>query len=203
MKTLCTWSSLVLEKGLPMMHLAIPTMPFACVNHLCQLSIASMLIIDLPPRIKCWSPLCWSPLHWSPLCRLLIHPQDQQCWLPLCWSLIASVNCWSTPRINSVYCLCVDCLYIDHWLPLHQSLILPNQQCWLPLCQLPLHQLSIGPPTDFNFLIFNIRIIKNPIVLQVWHFSWFCGIQFWDCDCDLYHEKSFNNYYCCLCQTHE
>ena len=44
-KRLSTWRSLVLEKGLPMMHLAIPTMPFATAL-ITSTSIVNYLYID-------------------------------------------------------------------------------------------------------------------------------------------------------------
>ena len=86
----------------------------------------------------------WSPVHvqvqvdcWSSLCWSSIHPQDQQCRLPL------------------------------HWMPLCWSLIHPqDQQCRSPLRWLPLRRLSIHPPTNFDFLIFNIRIYF--FAIQLW-----------------------------------
>ena len=91
-----------------------------------------------------------SPFHvkvdfWSSPCQSLICPQNQQCWSPLHWSSITSmssidpppgstmsiasmpsinhlyVNCWSTPRINSV-----DRPHVDSQSSLCQSLIRPQ-----------------------------------------------------------------------------
>ena len=101
---------------------------------------------------------------WSSIC-----PQDQQCWLPPCQLplhqslifparstvLITSTSIASTliidptPRINSVNCLYVNCLYI-------------YVNCWSPQdqqCRSPLHRLSINPLQIFDFLIFNDMMV--------------------------------------------
>ena len=141
--------------------------------------------IDFSCESKCWLLILSALIHppqdqWcqSPLCQLLIlstsivqsTPQDQECWSPLCWLSIAStstvdplcINCQSgPPRINSL-----NCLYIDHWSPLCWLLILsasivdpPRINSVDRLCvdrRSPQHR---PPPTDFDFLIFNIRMV--------------------------------------------
>ena len=82
---------------------------------------------------------CWSSPH-----RSLICPQDQQCWLPQCWLSIAST-------------LSINCLYVDHWSAPQ------DQQCWSPPCWSSIAStLTVDwpPPTDYDFLIFNIRITQ-------------------------------------------
>ena len=108
-------------------------------------------------------------------------PQDQQRQLPFhmkvkgdCWSSLArpSLICppppGSTVLITST--LIIDCLYIEHWLPLNTLIIDPpqDQQCWLSLhwslitstlsvdclyidqqCWSPLCWLLIDPPYRF------------------------------------------------------
>ena len=93
-----------------------------------SMSIIDCLYIDLPLQDQQhWLPPQWSPLHWSP---------------------ITSMSTIDPPRVNSV-----DCLYIDHWLPLH----------WL----------SIDPPT---FLTFNIRTVHSCIISFV---CWPCKVHNW------------------------
>ena len=84
-------------------------------------------------------------------------PQYQQCQLPLCQSPNYPT------KINSVNCFCIDHLYVNHQLLLHQMLICCPQGSTVNHLyvdhQLPLYWLSIDPtPTDkttlgneFNF----------------------------------------------------
>ena len=125
-KTLCAWSSLVLEKGLPMMDLTIPTMLFCadpvCVDHWLPQRQSSILseaitseVITNSPGSTVLSSQRWLPQRW------LSISQDQQC--------------WSSQRQSP-----------QRWL----SIPLQNQQCWSSQRWLPQRQSSIDPsPTDF------------------------------------------------------
>ena len=147
--------------------------------------------VDWPPRINSvdhWSTPgqhCWSLIH-PQVNTVDCPPQDQQCWSLICPGStlliidppqVNTVDC--PPRINSV----------DHWSAL-------GQHCWLLIhprstllitppgstvliVDLPevdtvdhwsapgRHCRSI-PPTDFNFVIFNILMIQSsmPIVIS-------------------------------------
>ena len=118
-------------------------------DHWCWRAFASEAIIYLPPP-----PVqqCWLPKRQMPQRQSLI-PQDQQCWSPKRWSpqrqlpqrqsLIPRIKCWSL-RGNH--------LRGNHQCPLGSTALIPKRRS-------PQRQLSIDPPTDFDFLIFNIRII--------------------------------------------
>ena len=140
-------------------------------------------------KVDCWSSLCWpsicpppqdqhrwSPFHakvkvdgWSSLCQSSSAPQDQQCWSPPCWLSIASTLSvdhlcrllihlpGSTVLIAPA--LIIDCLYVEHQLPLHRSLIHPlqDQQCWSPPHWLSIASAStVDRPPPYRFRLSNL-----------------------------------------------
>ena len=144
MKILCAWSSLVLEKGLPMMHLAILTMPF-CVDPVC---------VDhwLPQRSSLIPPgSSVDPLRGHHLRSNCQSSQDQQYWssqrqLPQRQSSIPPGSTRSSQRQLSIPPgSSVDPLRGDHWSPRINSVDLSGDRRSTPL-------------QIFHSLIFNIRI---------------------------------------------
>ena len=195
---LCTWTLLVLDKALPMMHHDIPQCNW--------LLILSVLIVN-PPTVQQnsvdhWSPHCWlltlsllTVDHWLPQCWL---SNPSHCWL----LTLLTVDCWSSPprsTVNSVdhqsphcwlltltvdhwpfhcWLLIVDHLTVDCW-PSHCWLLtlslltvdppcprINSQQCWLSIASLlTVNPLTVdcrpSPPTDSNFVIFNILMVPD------------------------------------------
>ena len=143
---LCTWTLLVLDKALPMMHHDIPTV---------QLTLSSLHQLSIPPRST-------------------VNSVDH--WLPHCWPLI--VNCLTVDHWPShCWLLIVDCLTVDCW-PSHCWLLtlslltvdpppqINSQQCWSSIASLlTVDPLTVdcrpSPPTDSNFVIFNILMVPD------------------------------------------
>ena len=119
MQTLGTCRSLVLQKGLPMMHLTIPTMQF-CVDPLhidCQPPHNQQRWLPFHVKVKVdyWSSLHWS--HWLlTLSTLNVDPLYIDCWYIDCWSSLHGLLTLSTLTVDPLY---IDCWYIDCWPSLH------------------------------------------------------------------------------------
>ena len=140
-QTLCTWSSLVLEKGLPMMHLAIPTVQF-CVDPLhvdCQSPPGSTEVI----AFSCKSESLLLILSMSIVNRQSAPPRSTEAIAFSCksesWLWILSTLIVNLPPSLGSTVLIVSVLIVDG--------------PWVDCRSTPL--------TDFDFLIFNIRMLEK------------------------------------------
>ena len=143
-----------------------------------------------PPMINSVNCLCWLPLHQSSICpprfnsvnclcidHLFINhwcaPQDQV--------LITSASITSMSIVylhpgSSVDCLCINHLYVNHWpapTPGSTVLIASASITSMLIIDLPTPRINSvdrlcvtcrsTPLTDFNFLIFNVKILLSKV----------------------------------------
>ena len=147
---LCTWTLLVLDKALPMMHHENTHNAIDCWSSLHWLLI--------PPRIN--SQQCWSSIA----SLLTIGPLTVDCWSgpprinsEQCWSLIASL-------------LTIDPLTVGCWSPQDQQSTSVDHQsphCWLSTLSL----LTVDPsPQDQQstvLIIDHLTVDCRPSPLQI------------------------------------
>ena len=137
--------------------LTLSTLYINCWSSLLWLLILSTFTVDLPPRstvsivdllqvntVDCWSTLgqhCWSTPPGSIL--LIVDPP----WVDTVdrWSALGR-HCQSTPSGSTV--LIVDLPWVN------------TVDCWTA----PGRHCRSTPPTDFNFVIFNILIMRQWIL---------------------------------------